>query len=104
MNLSLTLSPYPKFIESRLEKLNAGEGFSDQFEQEIIACCGASSGTLRSYQLWADSLKKGSDALLHSVKAKTRPAVRNMYRSVRLGPVTYSGWGDQRKGYRESLC
>lgn len=44
MNLSLTLSPYPKFIESRLEKLNAGEGFSDQFEQEIIACCGASSG------------------------------------------------------------
>ncbi|XP_063123549.1 DENN domain-containing protein 1C isoform X6 [Rattus norvegicus] len=76
------LQLFKQFIESRLEKLNAGEGFSDQFEQEIIACCGASSGTLRSYQLWADSLKKGSDALLHSVKAKTRPAVRNMYRSI----------------------
>lgn len=51
------LQLFKQFIESRLEKLNAGEGFSDQFEQEIIACRGASSGTLRSYQLWVDSLK-----------------------------------------------
>ncbi|XP_031202418.1 DENN domain-containing protein 1C isoform X3 [Mastomys coucha] len=79
------LQLFKQFIESRLEKLNAGEGFSDQFEQEIIACCGAPSGTLRSYQLWVDSLKKGSDALLHSVKTKTRPAVRNMYRSAKSG-------------------
>lgn len=28
--------------------------------------------------------QKGGGALLHSVKAKTQPAVRNMYRSVRL--------------------
>ncbi|KAL1783738.1 tubulin beta-4A chain [Sigmodon hispidus] len=76
---------FKQFIETRLEKLNAGEGFSDQFEQEIIACCGTSSGALRSYQLWVDSLKKGSDALLHSVKAKTRPAVRNMCRSAKSG-------------------
>ncbi|KAB0392453.1 hypothetical protein E2I00_011293, partial [Balaenoptera physalus] len=61
------------FIEGRLEKLNTGEGFSDLFEQEIT-CSGASSGTLRSYQLWADNLK-----------AKTQPAVRNMYRSAKSG-------------------
>ncbi|XP_029387476.1 DENN domain-containing protein 1C [Mus pahari] len=79
------LQLFKQFIESRLEKLNAGEGFSDQFEQEIIACRGASSGTLRSYQLWVDSLKKGSDALLHSMKTKTQPAVRNMYRSAKSG-------------------
>ncbi|XP_015856329.1 DENN domain-containing protein 1C isoform X1 [Peromyscus maniculatus bairdii] len=79
------LQLFKQFIETRLEKLNAGEGFSDQFEQEIIACCGASSGALRSYQLWVDSLKKGGDALLHSMKAKTRPAVRNMYRSAKSG-------------------
>lgn len=29
--------------------------------------------------------QKGSDALLHSMKAKTRPAVRNMYRSAKSG-------------------
>ncbi|XP_060227304.1 DENN domain-containing protein 1C isoform X8 [Meriones unguiculatus] len=76
------LQLFKQFIETRLEKLNAGEGFSDHFEQEIVACCGASSGALRSYQLWVESLKKGSDALLHSVKTKTRPAVRNVYRSL----------------------
>ncbi|KAL6087012.1 hypothetical protein STEG23_009160 [Scotinomys teguina] len=79
------LQLFKQFIESRLEKLNAGEGFSDQFEQEIVACCGASSGALRSYQLWVDGLKKGGDALLHSMKAKTQPAVRNMYRSAKSG-------------------
>ncbi|XP_036704447.1 DENN domain-containing protein 1C [Balaenoptera musculus] len=78
------LQLFKQFIEGRLEKLNMGEGFSDLFEQEIT-CSGASSGTLRSYQLWADNLKKGGGALLHSVKAKTQPAVRNMYRSAKSG-------------------
>ncbi|KAM6169075.1 DENN domain-containing protein 1C [Erethizon dorsatum] len=78
------LQLFKQFIEARLEKLNAGEGFSDEFEQEINNC-GASSGTLRSYQLWADNLKKGGGALLHSVKAKTQPAVKNMYRSAKSG-------------------
>ncbi|XP_065392199.1 DENN domain-containing protein 1C isoform X1 [Macaca fascicularis] len=76
------LQLFKQFIEARLEKLNNGEGFSDQFEQEITGC-GASSGTIRSYQLWADNLKKGGGALLHSVKAKTQPAVKNMYRSAK---------------------
>ncbi|XP_013360756.1 PREDICTED: DENN domain-containing protein 1C isoform X3 [Chinchilla lanigera] len=78
------LQLFKQFIEARLEKFNAGEGFSDEFEQEIT-CCGASTGTLRSYQLWADNLKKGGGALLHSVKAKTQPAVKNMYRSAKSG-------------------
>ncbi|XP_012370524.2 DENN domain-containing protein 1C isoform X4 [Octodon degus] len=78
------LQLFKQFIEARLEKLNTGEGFSDEFEQEIT-CCGASSGTLRSYQQWADNLKKGGGALLHSVKAKTQPAVKNMYRSAKSG-------------------
>ncbi|CAK6445573.1 unnamed protein product [Pipistrellus nathusii] len=78
------LQLFKQFIDGRLEKLNTGEGFSDLFEQEIT-CSGASSGTLRSYQLWADNLKKGGGALLHSVKAKTQPTVRNMYRSAKSG-------------------
>ncbi|KAM4888893.1 DENN domain-containing protein 1C [Thomomys bottae] len=78
------LQLFKQFIEARLEKLNTGQGFSDQFEQEIT-CCGASSGTLRSYQIWADNLKKGGGALLHSVRSRTQPAVRNMYRSAKSG-------------------
>ncbi|KAB1259948.1 DENN domain-containing protein 1C [Camelus dromedarius] len=78
------LQLFKQFIEGRLEKLNKGEGFSDLFEQEITSS-GTTSGALRSYQLWADNLKKGGGALLHSVKAKTQPAVRNMYRSAKSG-------------------
>ncbi|KAM9244480.1 DENN domain-containing protein 1C [Dugong dugon] len=78
------LQLFKQFIEGRLEKLNSGDGFSDLFEQEIT-CSEASSGALRSYQLWADNLKKGGGALLHSVKAKTQPAVKNMYRSAKSG-------------------
>ncbi|XP_054983593.1 DENN domain-containing protein 1C [Sorex araneus] len=76
------LQLFKQFIEGRLEKLNTGEGFSDLFEQEITSS-GASSGILRSYQLWADSLKKGGGALLHSVKSRTQPAVKNMYRTAK---------------------
>ncbi|XP_027439073.1 DENN domain-containing protein 1C isoform X2 [Zalophus californianus] len=62
------LQLFKQFIEGRLEKLNTGEGFSDLFEQEIT-CSDASSGILRSYQLWADNLKaksglKGVQSLL----------------------------------------
>ncbi|XP_045848325.1 DENN domain-containing protein 1C isoform X3 [Meles meles] len=78
------LQLFKQFIEGRLEKLNTGEGFSDLFEQEIT-CSEGSSGAVRSYQLWADNLKKGGGALLHSVKAKTQPAVKNMYRSAKSG-------------------
>ncbi|XP_012785377.2 DENN domain-containing protein 1C [Ochotona princeps] len=76
------LQLFKQFIEGRLEKLNSGESFGDPFEEQIT-CCGASSGGIRSYQLWADSLKKGGGALLNSVKTKTQPAVRNMYRSAK---------------------
>ncbi|XP_056678544.1 DENN domain-containing protein 1C isoform X2 [Monodelphis domestica] len=81
---AIHLQLFKQFIDERLEKLNSGEGFSDLFEQEITSS-GLASGSLRSYQLWADNLKKGGGALLHSVKAKTQPAVRNMYRSAKIG-------------------
>ncbi|XP_074059822.1 DENN domain-containing protein 1C isoform X3 [Macrotis lagotis] len=81
---AIHLQLFKQFIDERLEKLNSGEGFSDLFEQEITNN-GLASGSPRSYQLWADNLKKGGGALLHSVKAKTQPAVRNMYRSAKIG-------------------
>uniref|UniRef100_A0A452U3F4 DENN domain containing 1C n=1 Tax=Ursus maritimus TaxID=29073 RepID=A0A452U3F4_URSMA len=78
------LQLFKQFIEGRLEKLNTGEGFSDLFEQEIT-CSGASSGEPSSLSLAILSPQKGGGALLHSVKAKTQPAVKNMYRSAKSG-------------------
>ncbi|XP_044850514.1 DENN domain-containing protein 1B-like isoform X1 [Mauremys mutica] len=73
------LQLFKQFIDERLEKLNAGVGFSDVFEQEITNS-GLAAGNLRSYQLWVESLKKGGGALIHTMKNKTNPAVRNMYK------------------------
>ncbi|XP_029440641.1 DENN domain-containing protein 1C isoform X2 [Rhinatrema bivittatum] len=73
------LQLFKQFIEGRLEKLNSGAGFSDVFEQEIDGC-GLASGSSKSYQLWLENLKKGSDVLIHRVRNKANPAVKNMYR------------------------
>nr|XP_033779300.1 DENN domain-containing protein 1B-like [Geotrypetes seraphini] len=73
------LQLFKQFIEGRLEKLNSGVGFSDVFEQEINNC-GLAAGSSKSYQIWLDSLKKGGDVLIHTVKNKANPAVKNMYK------------------------
>ncbi|KAM4749672.1 DENN domain-containing protein 1B-like [Rhinophrynus dorsalis] len=70
------LQLFTQFIDSRLEKLNAGDGFTDIFEQEIDNC--GLSGNSRSYQQWLENLKKGGGSLIHNVKSRAHPAVRNM--------------------------
>ncbi|XP_063305706.1 DENN domain-containing protein 1C isoform X2 [Pelobates fuscus] len=72
------LQLFNQFIDSRLEKLNAGDGFTDIFEQEITNC--GLSGNSKSYQLWLDNIKKGSGSLINNVKTRAHPAVRNMLR------------------------
>ncbi|XP_078541520.1 DENN domain-containing protein 1C isoform X3 [Lissotriton helveticus] len=76
------LQLFKEFIDGRLLKLNSGAGFSDAFEQEIDSC-GLGSGHSNSYQLWVESLKKGGGALIHTVKNKTNPAVKNMYKKAK---------------------
>nr|XP_034997117.1 DENN domain-containing protein 1C isoform X1 [Zootoca vivipara] len=71
------LQLFKQFVDDRLEKLNAGEDFSDLFEQEINRSL--SPGSMHSYQLWVENLKKGGGALISTVKNKTNPAVRNAY-------------------------
>nr|XP_056720616.1 DENN domain-containing protein 1C [Euleptes europaea] len=71
------LQLFKQFIDERLEKLNAGEDFSDLFEQEINRSL--SPGNVHSYQLWVKNLKKGGGALISTVKNKANPAVRSAY-------------------------
>ncbi|XP_064416761.1 DENN domain-containing protein 1B isoform X2 [Latimeria chalumnae] len=73
------LQLFKQFIDGRLEKLNTGVGFSDVFEDEITLN-GLSTGSTKSYQLWVENLKKGGGALIHSMKSKANPAVKNMYK------------------------
>ncbi|KAJ6657648.1 hypothetical protein lerEdw1_002149 [Lerista edwardsae] len=76
------LQLFKQFIDDRLEKLNAGEDFSDLFEQEINRSL--SPGNMHSYQLWVENLKKGGGALLSTMKNKTNPTVRNVYKYAKV--------------------
>ncbi|KAL8164547.1 UNVERIFIED_CONTAM: hypothetical protein K2H54_053228, partial [Gekko kuhli] len=76
------LQLFKQFIDDRLEKLNAGEDFSDLFEQETSRSL--SPGNLHSYQLWVKNLKKGGGALISSVKNKANPAVRSAYQYAKV--------------------
>uniref|UniRef100_UPI00398F6C6B DENN domain-containing protein 1B isoform X5 n=1 Tax=Pristiophorus japonicus TaxID=55135 RepID=UPI00398F6C6B len=53
---AVQLQLFKQFIDGRLEKLNAGKGFSDVFEDEITAG-GYSGGNSKSYQQWMHTVK-----------------------------------------------
>ncbi|XP_015270456.1 PREDICTED: DENN domain-containing protein 1B-like [Gekko japonicus] len=65
------LQLFKQFIDDRLEKLNAGEDFSDLFEQEISRSL--SPGNLHSYQLWVKNLKDSSVDQQHPPGGRSLP-------------------------------
>ncbi|XP_041033371.1 DENN domain-containing protein 1B-like isoform X2 [Carcharodon carcharias] len=73
------LQLFKQFIDNRLEKLNQGKALTDIFEEEVNLG-GYSSGCSRSYQLWMQNFKKGGGALIQTVRTKTNPAMKNMYK------------------------
>ncbi|XP_072919605.1 DENN domain-containing protein 1B isoform X1 [Hemitrygon akajei] len=75
---AVQLQLFKQFIDGRLEKLNAGKGFSDIFEDEITAG-GYSGGSSKSYQQWICTVKKGG-ALINTVMTKANPAMKTAYK------------------------
>ncbi|XP_073510475.1 DENN domain-containing protein 1C isoform X2 [Phyllobates terribilis] len=65
------LQLFTQFIDSRLEKLNSGETFTDVFEQEVTNC--GLSGASRSYQMWLENLK---------AKGQARTGLQGMKRRI----------------------
>ncbi|XP_059848272.1 DENN domain-containing protein 1B-like isoform X2 [Hypanus sabinus] len=72
------LQLFKQFIDNRLEKLNQGKVLTDLFEEEVNLG-GYSSGCSKTYQQWKQSVKRSGGALIHTVKSKANPAVKNMY-------------------------
>ncbi|KAG9483304.1 hypothetical protein GDO78_009304 [Eleutherodactylus coqui] len=75
---AVNLQLFKQFIDSRLEKLNSGRGFSDMFEEEIT------SGNARSQQQWVQAMKKGG-ALINTAVIKASPAMKNAYSYAKQG-------------------
>lgn len=72
------LQLFKQFIDDRLDLLNSGEGFSDVFEEEISM--GEYAGSDKLYHQWLSTVRKGSGAILNTVKTKANPAMKTVYK------------------------
>ncbi|XP_067868620.1 DENN domain-containing protein 1A-like isoform X2 [Heterodontus francisci] len=75
---AIQLQLFKQFIDGRLDLLNSGEGFSDVFEEEINNGEYA-GGSDKSYQ-WLFTVKKGSGAIINTMKTKANPAMKTVYK------------------------
>ncbi|XP_051906037.1 DENN domain-containing protein 1A-like isoform X2 [Hippocampus zosterae] len=75
---AIQLQLFKQFIDGRLVLLNSGEGFNDIFEEEINN--GNYAGNDTSYHQWLITVKKGSGAILNTVKTKANPAMKTVYK------------------------
>ncbi|XP_034520369.1 DENN domain-containing protein 1A isoform X8 [Ailuropoda melanoleuca] len=72
------LQLFKQFIDGRLDLLNSGKGFSDVFEEEISM--GEYAGSDKLYHQWLSTVRKGSGAILNTVKTKANPAMKTVYK------------------------
>ncbi|NXV36529.1 DEN1A protein, partial [Rissa tridactyla] len=75
---AIQLQLFKQFIDDRLDLLNSGEGFSDVFEEEINM--GEYAGSDKLYHQWLSTVRKGSGAILNTVKTKANPAMKTVYK------------------------
>ncbi|XP_008300721.1 DENN domain-containing protein 1A-like, partial [Stegastes partitus] len=75
---AIQLQLFKQFIDGRLDLLNAGEGFSDIFEEEISM--GEYAVSDKTYHQWLLTVKKGGGAIFNTVKTKANPAMKTVYK------------------------
>jgi len=79
----LELQIFRQFIDERLELLNSGKGFSDEFEMECVVFTEKSQKKFKNqYTTLTQSVRKESGALVKKVKSKTNPAVKDAMKNV----------------------
>ncbi|XP_068617961.1 DENN domain-containing protein 1A isoform X2 [Battus philenor] len=81
---------FQQFIDERLELLNSGRGFNDEFEIECNVSAekmnsGSGQSFKRQYREWARTVKKEGGAFFKTVKDKANPAVQSAVKTVRQG-------------------
>ncbi|KAL0902271.1 hypothetical protein ABMA27_000179 [Loxostege sticticalis] len=79
---------FQQFIDERLELLNSGRGFNDEFEVECNNYAdklntGSGQKLKQQYRDWAKTVKKEGGAFFKTVKDKVRQGGKNMKSAVR---------------------
>ncbi|XP_013420108.1 DENN domain-containing protein 1A isoform X2 [Lingula anatina] len=88
----LQLQIFQQFINERLDLLNGGEGFSDEFEQETNMWADRNAASsLHRYKEWLGNMKKQGKKIKREGKdrwtvftSKANPLVRNAFSSVKV--------------------
>ena len=80
----LQLQIFRQFIEERLELLNAGKGFSDQFELECVSFSEDKFKKSKPQQA-INNVKREGAALAKAVKDKANPAMKQAVKTVKDG-------------------
>merc|ERR1719187_882118 len=82
----LQLQLFRQFIEERLDLLNTGKGFSDEFELECVVFTEKSNKKFKNqYSALTHNVKKEGAAIAKAVKEKANPSMKNAVRSVKDG-------------------
>jgi len=82
----LQLQIFMQFIEERLELLNSGKGFSDEFELECVVFTEKSNKKFKNqYAAITQNVKRESGAFVKKVKNKTNPAMKDAVKNVLEG-------------------
>ena len=79
------LQIFRQFVDERLELLNAGKGFSDQFELECVSFDPDKFSKKSKSYAAINNVKKEGAAAFKAVKEKANPAVKHAVKSVRDG-------------------
>ena len=81
----LQLQIFRQFIDERLELLNAGKGFSDQFELECVAFSADRSSRKYKPSDTINNVKREGAAFAKAVKEKANPAMKHAVKTVKDG-------------------
>lgn len=89
----LELQMFRQFIEGRLEMLNAGQGFNDDFEFEVNLYEERTAKRVNlQYQDWLNAMKTRSGVLLRSIN----PSIKLVYQGLRAkSKQAYKGWKEK---------
>ncbi|GLG92574.1 DENN domain-containing protein Crag [Gryllus bimaculatus] len=104
MRKMLQLQIFQQFIEERLDILNSGLGFSDEFEMEAFNYCGKSSSRLKQqYKEWTHTMRKEGSAFFKTVKNKANPAMKSAVKTVKeRGKEVRTAYKGIRSKFRDS--
>ena len=81
----LQLQIFRQFIDERLELLNAGKGFSDQFELECVSFSEDKYSRKPKHVAAMNNVKREGAALAKAVKEKANPAMKQAVKTVKDG-------------------